>query len=282
MASKSKIGRKLDGTWPAWLQENLERRCDPEQLLAILLKNGFSLVSIRDHMGTAFPVHSALAGGMPGADPEADYAAISAVALTRAHRPVMTPLLQLYMLEGFLSVAECDRITDIAMKHLRPSTVTTGARDKGYRTSSTSDLSLLKDKDIAAIDEKIARALGIRLPYSEGIQAQLYQAGQEFRQHTDYFQPGSQEYADYAGQRGQRTWTFMVYLNDGMAGGGTKFFAPNLVVTPQKGMALAWNNLYEDGAPNPDTLHSGQPVELGHKIIITKWFRDRGYGPMFY
>jgi prolyl 4-hydroxylase len=45
---------------------------------------------------------------------------------------------------------------------------------------------------------------------------------------------------------------------------------------------VIWNNLRPDGTVNPDTLHAGMPVLAGHKIIITKWFRERGSGPMFY
>jgi prolyl 4-hydroxylase len=47
-------------------------------------------------------------------------------------------------------------------------------------------------------------------------------------------------------------------------------------------MALLWNNLRADGTPNPDTLHSGAPVTSGHKVIITKWFRIMGEGPVFH
>ena len=39
---------------------------------------------------------------------------------------------------------------------------------------------------------------------------------------------------------------------------------------------------FEPGTPNIATLHSGEPVTSGHKIIITKWFRARGSGPMFH
>ena len=42
---------------------------------------------------------------------------------------------------------------------------------------------------------------------------------------------------------------------------------------PVPGMALAWNNLQADGTPNPFTLHEALPVEVGHKWVITKWFR---------
>lgn len=277
--------KRLDGTWPAWLQENLDRKCDPEQLLGILLRNSFHVDSIREHMGPLFPAHSPLLKDIAVDPYQPDYRAFcSPPLLRRAASPALQRIgadkLQLFVLDSFMSPEECDRVVDISSKHLRPSTTTTGK--EGYRTSSTSDLSLLNDPYVGVIDEKIARTLGIRLSYSEGIQAQRYEVGQEFKQHTDYFQPGTGEYATYAGSRGQRTWTFMVYLNEGLEGGGTKFFAIDHVFYPKKGTAVIWNNLHEDGTPNPNTLHSGMPVEKGHKIIITKWFRDRGTGGMFY
>ena len=37
-----------------------------------------------------------------------------------------------------------------------------------------------------------------------------------------------------------------------------------------------------DGSPNEYTMHSGEPVIRGHKIIITKWFRIHGDGPVFH
>jgi hypothetical protein len=40
--------KQLDGTWQGWLQENLARKCDPKQLLGILLRDGFSGQSIWD------------------------------------------------------------------------------------------------------------------------------------------------------------------------------------------------------------------------------------------
>lgn len=272
-------GRPLDGSWPGWLAENIARGCNTEQLAGILRKNGFAEDSIRHHMGAHYP--ATLAPDATGPD----YAALCRIRLTRPDsglnvQQLLTDKLQLYTIENFLDAAECARIVDIASQHLRPSTVTTGNRDIGYRTSSTSDLGLLDNGEVMQLDEKISLALGIRLSYSEGIQAQRYETGQEFKQHTDYFAPNSAEYQTYAGNRGQRTWTFMVYLNEGMTGGGTKFFAVDKVFTPRLGMAVVWNNLRADGRPNPNTLHSGLPVESGHKIIITKWFRANGTGPM--
>ena len=271
--------KELDATWQDWLKTNLERKCDALELVEILVKNGFDLFSIRKHMGDEFPTVRLLDNSKP------DYKAIANVRLTRGGLvsnavKVPTDRVQLYTLENFMSEVECDQIVELTAQHLRRSTVTTG--DIKYRTSSTSDLSLIEEPEIVALEEKIASTLGIRLPFSEPIQAQRYDVGQEFKKHTDYFQPNSQEYATYAGRAGQRTWTFMVYLCNCTAGGGTRFWELEKTFLPRKGMAVIWNNLHQDGTPNPATLHSGQPVEAGQKIIITKWFRDRGTGPMFY
>ena len=279
--------RRLDESWKGWLKENIERKCDPEELLGILLKNQFTVDSIRTAMGEKFPAHSELLGTLAEKESDIDYKAISQPRLTRPDSGLnvmrmVTDKLQLYVLDDFMTDEECKGITDISAKYLRPSTVTTGDRDPGYRTSSTCDLGLLDDPFVHVVDEKIARTLGIRLEYSEGNQAQRYEVGQEFKQHTDFFQPGTDDYSKYADHRGQRTWTFMVYLNTVSKGGGTKFFALDKIFMPLKGRAVIWNNLYPDGAVNRDTLHAGLPIEEGHKIIITKWFREKGSGPMFY
>jgi prolyl 4-hydroxylase len=267
--------RPLDDSWRAWLKDNLERRCDPGELLAILIRHQFSLDSIKDGMGPSFPAH------VP------DFRAVAEPPLLRKEaRPnlhkVHTDKLQLYVLDGFMTHAHCDTVADLIDHHLRASTVTLAGTDRSFRTSRTCDLSLLRDPAVVALDEKIATTLGIRLAYSEGIQGQRYDVGQEFKGHTDFFEPGTDEYREHAAQRGNRTWTFMVYLNDGMAGGGTRFHAIDTTFQPRRGQALLWNNLYPDGTPNYDTLHSGMPVERGRKMIITKWFREKGPGPMFY
>ena len=55
--------------------------------------------------------------------------------------------------------------------------------------------------------------------YGEPLQGQRYDVGQEFKAHTDYFEPGGADYDRFCSVAGQRTWTFMVYLNAVDAGG---------------------------------------------------------------
>lgn len=111
---------------------------------------------------------------------------------------------------------------------------------------------------------------------------QSYQVGQELKAHHDYFALDSAVYPKVAGKAGQRTWTFVVYLNDVVKGGGTHFFYLDHTFYPKQGMAALWNNISSDGVVNRYTLHAGLPVEEGEKFIITKWFREHGFGPMFF
>jgi len=281
--------RQLDDSWKNWLRENIERQCDPEELFYILVENHFSLASIRAAMGDHDPTRLPRAIVTRKAPPDIDYKAIAETRLTHPDRCPQarrfpSDLVQLYMIDDFMSHDQCDAISEVICLNLCPSTITGAAAepDKQFRTSSTSYLGLLNSELVEALDEKIARTLGIRSSYSEGLQGHHYSVGQEFKKHTDFFEPDTEEFAEHGAEHGNRTWTFMVYLNDVSKGGGTNFINLAHIFPPRKGQALIWNNLYDNGMPNYNVLHAGMPVEEGHKVIIAKWFRERGSGPMFY
>ena len=99
--------------------------------------------------------------------------------------------------------------------------------------------------------------------------------GQEFKAHTDYFEPTGADYAEHTGQSGQRTWTVMAYLAAVDAGGGTRFLRTGKIIQPEPGKIVAWCSLMPDGTVNPDTLHHALKVRRGRKYVITKWFRER-------
>ena len=110
------------------------------------------------------------------------------------------------------------------------------------------------------------------------MQGQRYAVGQEFKQHTDYFEPAGVDYERYCGVAGNRTWTVMIYLNEPEAGGATRFKAIDKIVQPETGKLLAWDNRRPDGSLNAATLHHGMKVRSGTKYVITKWFRERPWG----
>ena len=93
-----------------------------------------------------------------------------------------------------------------------------------------------------------------------------YRPGQTFKPHRDgsYLRPKSWE---------ESQMTFMIYLNDGMTGGETRFFAdmeqvvqqrPYLSVQPKEGMALVFlHPIWHEGA----VVHSGQKYVLRTDVM---------------
>lgn len=185
--------------------------------------------------------------------------------------------LTLFIKRDFLDAAECAEIIERIDARRRPSTIADANGDAYYRTSETCDLEPA-DPFVAIIDSKISAFAGIDPRYGEPIQGQRYDVGQEFKMHTDYFEPSGADFMKYCAVAGQRTWTFMIYLNEPEAGGATRFKTVNKIIQPERGKLLCWNNMDEAGKPNPATMHQGMKVRKGAKYIITKWYREREWG----
>ena len=187
---------------------------------------------------------------------------------------VPSPLLDLYIGRQFLDLAACRQLCSLIDANRRPSTLADDGGAGEFRTSETCDL----DPDhplVAEVQSKLAELTGIPLSHAEPIQGQRYAAGQEFRAHTDTFNPGGADYFIHCAEAGQRSWTAMIYLNEPEDGGATRFKAIGKTVRPETGKLLLWNNLLSDGRPNDATLHQGMKVRRGTKYILTQWYRER-------
>jgi prolyl 4-hydroxylase len=182
--------------------------------------------------------------------------------------------LELFIVRDFLDSATCAALIDRIDERRRPSEIADDLGVANYRTSETCDLDW-RDPVVGAVEEKIAELLGLPLSASEPLQGQRYAPGQEFKPHTDTFEPGGYDFYLHTADTGQRTWTAMIYLNEPEEGGATRFKLIGKTIQPEAGKLLAWNNLLPDGKPNPATLHQGMKVRRGTKYILTKWFRER-------
>ena len=114
----------------------------------------------------------------------------------------------------------------------------------------------------------LTQLCGLNPAYGEPLQGQRYAVGQEFKPHTDYFTPGGRDFQKFCALSGNRTWTFMIYLNDVAAGGATRFKMLDKTFQPERGKLLCWNNRLPNGAVNPATLHHGMKVRKGVKYVI--------------
>lgn len=185
--------------------------------------------------------------------------------------------LDLFIMRDFLSREQCNELSALIERQHRPSTIADDNGDVAFRTSSTCDL----DKGVpivAALAAKLADLSGIQSSHAEPLQGQRYETGQEFKTHTDYFEPLSADYETYCSVAGQRSWTFMIYLNAVEAGGATRFKVIDKTIQPEPGKLVAWNNRRPDGSLNSATLHHAMKVRKGHKYVITQWYRERPWG----
>lgn len=190
---------------------------------------------------------------------------------------VPSPKLELFQLRGFLPAAMCAALIAKIDAERRPSTLADDNGDACFRTSETCDFA----PDAPLVQELDAMLFALNRidpAHGEPVQGQRYAEGQEFKPHCDYFNPGGVDWDRYTSVAGQRTWTFMVYLNDVEAGGATRFKCIDKTFQPEAGKLLAWNNRRPDGSVNPNTLHHGMKVRRGTKYVLTKWYREKPWG----
>ena len=212
-----------------------------------------------------------LAGGLDGAP------VVSHILAQPGVQKVPSPKLDLFILRRFLDEATCAALIARIDAVRRPSTIADPNGDSAFRTSETGDL-FAGDPVVQAVEARLAAFSGLDPLHGEPLQGQRYAVGQEFKGHTDYFEPKGADYARYCSVAGNRTWTVMVYLNAPEAGGATRFRAVDKIVQPETGKLVAWNNRRPDRSPNPATLHQGMKVRAGVKYVITKWYREMPWG----
>lgn len=192
-------------------------------------------------------------------------------------RRVPSPKAELYQLPQFLPPERCADLVALIERDRRPSTIADPNGDHYFRTSETCDLDAALPP-VQDLERRLLELHGIDPAYGEPVQGQRYEMGQEFKSHTDYFEPGGADFDRFCSFAGNRTWTFMIYLNEVEAGGATRFKVIDKIFQPQTGKLLCWNNKRPDGSPNPATLHHGMKVRKGVKYVITKWYRERPWG----
>ena len=179
---------------------------------------------------------------------------------------------------NFISPEECDLFINLIDKNNSRSQVAgsgnENAKIEDSRTSYTSNFgdTMLLPK---ALKTKIAEHIGIDINRGESLQGQKYEVGQYFRPHLDWFQGDA--YYNHCLHSGNRTHTFMIYLNDDFEGGGTDFPKLGTTVKPEKGKAVLWSNIDDSGNGIEDVMHEGMDVTEGKKYIITSWWREKEF-----
>ena len=182
--------------------------------------------------------------------------------------------------DGLLSADECRLLIASAQPMLKRSQTLDPETGEPValelRTSQDASFDpVMGDLALRMIQMRIAAAAGVELVQCEQLIVLRYAPGEEYRPHRDYLPPETVERD--GPQAGNRARSICVYLNDVEAGGATEFPKAGVTVQPKAGRAVVFDNLREDGSPEPDSLHAGLPVERGEKWLATLWIRQGQY-----
>lgn len=181
--------------------------------------------------------------------------------------------------ERFISPALCNWIIERARPSLHAARVNDAKagvkRVHSVRTNTGMGFSLIDTDLIMQLTQaRIAAAIGAPMAHQEPTNILHYEPGQEYRPHYDFVDPGVASFQQELMTVGQRTVTFLIYLNEDYEGGATTFPRLDWSFRGKTGDALAFWNL-TDGNPDARTLHAGTPPTGGIKWLFSKWVRDR-------
>jgi prolyl 4-hydroxylase len=179
------------------------------------------------------------------------------------------------ILDNILNKDECDELIQMGISSLKQ-TATLGEYREGYRTAMGSWVH--KENDITnKIKELVKIGSDLPIENQEKIHIVKYDIGGEYKPHHDFFHPNTDYYENSIKNAGQRTHSFLFYLNDNFEGGETEFTSKKVKVSAKTGRMLIWENLDYNGNPDLDTLHAGLPVIHGEKWIAIVWVRQNKF-----
>jgi prolyl 4-hydroxylase len=272
----------LPQTWQSWINDNLARSCEPGSMAEVMIRDGnfdarLARAAIEEARRSGFPHLQALQS-MPDVDSGANTIQ-TADRVVDVLLALQTP--RIVLLGNVLSHEECDALIDYSEQRLERSPVIADSDGKTQvhadRTSRGAMLQRGETELIARVEARLAALARWPVERGEGMQLLRYEKGNEYRPHFDWFDPALPGPRKHLERGGQRLATIVIYLSEVEQGGGTSFPNIGLQVQPKKGSAVFFANTDLYGTPDRQTLHAGEPVVKGVKVIATKWLRARDY-----
>ncbi len=279
-STKLKKQRSLDHQWVLWIQENLRRKCRMEDIMAAMVREGFSREDALQAIKTQDRLEKSLVRPpVPPKIPALNVVSSNYFIFEGRKIPVLMELNQprVKVFDQFLLPQECDLLIAKSKPHLSRSLAVDPISGKNMKFDQRTSQGTFFQKDepglIMSIENRCQLISGIPKSHGECIQVLRYGMGAEYQPHFDYFDPQFPGSAQQLVDGGQRIVTIIMYLNDVEAGGDTYFPELGFSVRPKKGQALLFFNLDSMKRLEPLTKHAGRPVLAGEKWIATRWIR---------
>jgi len=200
------------------------------------------------------------------------------------HTPVPPQLLsespRIGRIPALLDKDSCSWLMSKARDKLSPALVYDSVQQKEIRHPTRSNSSAilgLADTNVllTLLQIRIAASMQVPLRQLEAATVLHYKGSEQIRNHFDFIDPGSPNYAEQIRLRGDRIITFLVYLNDSYAEGETEFPEVGVKHKGTRGEGLYFVNVTGDGQPDLRTVHAGRPPSAGEKWVITQFIRNK-------
>ena len=248
--------------------------------------DGHALVAQAAERGVARARGRAPEGTLPSTDAAARIAAPALPDVALHSRPVRRqplsgdPLLEVF--EGAYSAQDCEYVIAMGANNVAPSMTIDDFAPRllrsEYRTSSDFQfITFEEDFGLRWLQWRMLEPLGVPMANAEPLVLLRYQPGEEYKPHRDYLPPSTPGNSPRLDQPGQRVHTVFTYLADVEEGGETDFPMIGARVSPVRGNAVHFVNVFANGEPDPRTLHAGLPVRRGEKWLATLWTRQRRF-----
>ncbi|MDO4682218.1 MAG: 2OG-Fe(II) oxygenase [Lautropia sp.] len=282
----------LPDRWQDWITSNVMRGCAADDLVGIMVENGFEPVFARH----AVQIIASMGERLRRSPQAAELLQSSAYQAAPIRIPTATRFrledreveLACVMLDpniavirGLLSDEECDQLIEWSKGKMKTSEVVDRESGASYqsnvRTSEGSHFERGENALIRQLEARIAALTGLPVNRGEPLQMLRYGVGGEYLAHQDFFDPADAGTKVLTGVGGQRIATLVMYLNDVEEGGDTHFPELDLSVKPIRGSAVYFEYQNDEGELDVRCLHAGMPVIRGEKWIMTKWLRERPY-----
>ena len=264
--------------WCQWIVENLERACDPLDMYDRMVEKVWNQNQAIAALDVGMVLMGRNSDWKPSAPvlPQTDLVRIgdrdiSILARSEAPRAAL--------FDGLLTQIECQELISFAFdRGLKQSGVVddeTGDNiEHQARTSTSVSLKRGETPLIAALEERLSLLTGWPADRAEGLQVLRYQPGQQYKPHFDAFRPDQAGGRRHLERGGQRVATTVIYLSTPIGGGETAFPTSSLKFKPRAGGAVFFHDLDPLGRIEPSSLHAGNPVTDGEKIVATYWQRE--------
>lgn len=288
----------LPDSWQDWITTNVLRGCTPDDMVKIMVENGFDPVFARHAVSIISGIGSRLQGMSDGER----QAALDQASATRykaspirlcsqlprftvADREVELQAVMtnpnIAVIRGFLSDEECDEVVRLSRGKMKASQVVDresgGSYQSSVRTSEGSHFDRGENELVRRIEARIQALVDIPVNRGEPLQVLHYGPGGQYKAHQDFFEPKDAGTSVLTRIGGQRIGTLVMYLNDVPEGGETAFPDIGFSAKPHKGSAVYFEYMNDAGELDYRLLHAGMPVIQGDKWIMTKWLRERPY-----